>query len=145
MSTPLAQQSTGKSVSSSSATTTTFSFVSRLSNSNSNSNAPQIQAASAQTLFQTPPSTPKSLNCTKNGIATSATSKEGDSTGAPAQKTLGPMPHPDFTFDDGNITLQVGLPSIFHPGLHVFIPSLQAGHMTFTVHRYFLVQHSTCV
>jgi len=40
-----------------------------------------------------------------------------------SRRTLGPIPHPDFSFDDGNITLQVGC-------------------MLFTVHQYFLVQHS---
>ncbi|KLO15129.1 hypothetical protein SCHPADRAFT_938994 [Schizopora paradoxa] len=39
------------------------------------------------------------------------------------RKILGAIPHPDFTFEDGNITFQIG-------------------HMTFTIHRYILIMFS---
>ncbi len=53
------------------------------------------------------PLTPKSSSIAQNDIVATTTPKKHESTGTTAQKILGPMPHPDFSFDDGNITLQV--------------------------------------
>ncbi len=68
--------------------------------------APSTQVASALALCQTsPPRAPKTSNDVRDGVV--AVVKEVTSTEDAAQKTVGPTQHPDFTFDDGNVTLKV--------------------------------------